>query len=171
MLSNVRRLLLSLLLLVVTVAAQSAKDRDLVVKLISDLLPLKLAVASDEPLKDDVYTSAELQSVQTYSQSQAMMPFGNDLIRFRFKLHHSRPNPVSGGVVLRPFFGPDQSYKLAYVLSGKDLTEANLSPLIEALLGILRAPPNAATPALCSGTLMSFAPLPRKPETRCRLWV
>jgi hypothetical protein len=138
-LSGMWRLFACPLLLAATLAADSTDDKEIVAGLVADLLPLKLAVGWDEPLKDEVYTSAELQSVETYSQSQAMKSFGTDLFRFRFTRHPPRPNPVSGGFALRPFLGPDQAYKLAHVLTGKDLTEANLSPLVEALVGILES--------------------------------
>src|SRR5690349_15121219 len=137
MLSIMRRLLLSSLLCVATVAGQPTTNDQIVAKLVSDLLPLKLAVASDDPLKDDLYTPTELQSAETYSQSQAMKTFGNDLIKFRLKRYPPHRSPaMAGGIAIKPFIGPDQAFKLAYVLTGKDLTEANLSPLVEALMGI-----------------------------------
>lgn len=80
MLYSMRRLVLESVLLTATFAAapitaQTLSETDVVSRLTSDLLPLKLAVASDEPLKDHVYSLAELQSLETYSQSQAMKPF------------------------------------------------------------------------------------------------
>jgi hypothetical protein len=146
MLSGMRRLFLAPFLLAAAVAAQPISHDEIVAKLTADLLPLKLAVASDDPLKDDVYTPAELQSVETYSQSQAMKAFEKDLIQFRLQRYHPRPNPLTGTVVLRPFIGPDQAYKLAYVLTGKELTETNLAPLVQALVGI------RGSAAVCSNT-------------------
>jgi hypothetical protein len=94
-------------------------------------------VASDDPLKDHIYTPTELQSVETYSQSQAMEVFGNDLIELRLKRFPPRRSAaMAGGIAFRPFIGPDQAYKIANVLTGKDLTEADLSPLLNALVGI-----------------------------------
>lgn len=119
-----------------TVTAQPISDGETVAKLVSDLLPLKLAVASEEPLKDGVYNAAELQSLETYSQSQAMKVFQKDLREFRFQRHPRRPNPLTGRVVARPLISADQGYKLAYVLTAKDLSQAKLSPLVEALIGI-----------------------------------
>jgi hypothetical protein len=156
-LSLMRRRLLSPLLLVAALAGQPKPDDQIVAKLASDLLPLKLAVASDEPLKDDVYTHTELQSVETYSQSQTMKAFEKDLREFRFQRHPRRPNPSTGIVVIRPLIGSDQGYKLAYVLTGKDLSEANLSPLVGALMGILDSA------AVCSDTR---APLQNSAEFR-----
>lgn len=140
------RLFLIPFLCAVTVTAQSVSDEDIVAKLTSDLLALKLAVASDEPLKDDAYTPAELQSIETYSQSQAMKPFETDLARIKAKQHAVRLRPHYGPILLRPLLGVDQSYKLAYVLTGKDLSEASLSPLVKALLGMVD------TAAFCSDT-------------------
>lgn len=151
-----RLVFLAPLLLAATVAAQPPSDGEIVAKLVADLLPLKLAVASDDPLKDDVYTSAELQSVETYSQSQAMKALEKDLREFRFQHHPRRPNPL-GKVVTRPLIGADQAYKLAYILTGKDLTEVNLTPLVEALMGILDSA------AECSDTR---APLQNSTEFR-----
>jgi hypothetical protein len=132
-----RRLFLIPLLCAVTVLAQSGSDEDMIAKLTSDLLALKLAVASDEPLKDDPYTPTELQSVETYSQTQAMKRFGADLANFKAKHHSVRLRPHYGPILLRPLMGADQSYKLAYVLTGKDLSETNLSRFIHALLGMV----------------------------------
>src|SRR5690242_11133697 len=106
-----RRLSLGLLLCAATLAGQRTTDDQIAAKLIADLLPLKLAVASDEPLKDDVYTPTELQSVETYSQSQAMKTFEKDLMQFRGKRYLPRPNPLTGIIVERSFIGPDQAYK------------------------------------------------------------
>ncbi|HLH30140.1 MAG TPA: hypothetical protein VKY31_02985 [Terriglobia bacterium] len=68
-----------------------------------------------------------------------MKPFESDLAKFRFKQHPALGKPVNGRILIRPFFGPDQSYKLAYVLTGKDLSEAKLSPLVEAILAIVES--------------------------------
>jgi len=141
-----RRLLLLPLLTAATITAQSMNDEEIVAKLTSDLMALKLAVASGEPLKDDAYTPTELQSVETYSQSQAMKRFETDLAKFRVKHHPVRHELGYGPVLIRPFVGPDQAYKLAYVLTGKDLSETSLSALVEALLGIVD------TAATCSET-------------------
>lgn len=125
------------LLLAPIAAAQPPTGAAIVAKLVSDLLPLKLAVCSDDPLKDDVYTRNELQSVETYSQSQAMKPFEWDLAKFRFEQHPALRKPVNGRIFIRSFIGPDQSYKLAYVLTGKDLSEANLASLVEAIVAMV----------------------------------
>jgi hypothetical protein len=134
-----RRLLLGPLLFVATVAAQPTIDDQIVAKLVSDLLPLKLAVASEEPLKDNVYTPTELQSVETYSQSQAMKRFQNDLIGYQLQQETAMRPPGPKGVSLRSFIGPDQGYKIAKVLTGKDLPEAGLKPLVEALVGMVES--------------------------------
>ena len=70
-----RRLFACPLLVAAITVAQPPTDAAIVAKLVSDLLPLKLAVASDDLLKEDAYTQDELQSVETYSQSQATKPF------------------------------------------------------------------------------------------------
>ncbi len=58
-----RLFLLVPLVLTFAYGAPPVPETDIVARLTADLLPLKLAVASDEPLKDDVYTQAELQSL------------------------------------------------------------------------------------------------------------
>lgn len=138
MLGIVRSRVLCLLLLPAIAAAQP-NDAGIAAKLASDLLALKLAVASDEPLKDDPYTPVELQSVETYSQSQAMKSFTKDLGMFRFQAYFAHSKPVMGPIAIKPFIGPDQAYKLAFVLTGKDLPEASLRPLAEGLLNMLES--------------------------------
>lgn len=133
-----RRILLWLLLPAIAPSAPPPNDAGAVPKFVSDLLPLKDAIAADEPLKYDVYTPAELQSVETYSQSQALRPFTTDLARLYFQDYlalHPRP----GRLVSLPFIGPDQAYKLGTVLTGKELTEANLKPLVEGVVGMLES--------------------------------
>src|SRR5437879_6518295 len=76
-------LLMSLLLPALIWSAAPVTRGDIVTKLTSHLVRLKLAVAADEPLKAEVYTKAELQSLATYSQNQAIRPFETDLIDFQ----------------------------------------------------------------------------------------
>jgi hypothetical protein len=136
-LSTTGRLSLGLLLCVATAAGQPTTDDQIIAKLVSDLLPLKLAVASDDPLKDDIYTPTELQPVETYSESQAMKVFGKRPDRTPTETFPPRRSAAMAGEnAFRPFIGPDQAYKLGYVLTGKDLTQANLAPLVEELVGI-----------------------------------
>ena len=82
-----RRLFLIPLLCASTVAAQSGSDEDIVAKLTSDLLALKLAVASDEPLKDDPYSCTETQSRETYALEEIARCSTNPHLRNGLKLH------------------------------------------------------------------------------------
>lgn len=140
------RLFLAPILAAAVLPAQPIRHDEIVARLTSDLLALKLAVASDEPLKDGVYTPAELQSVETYSQSQAMKAFEKDLAKFRFQNRVAHPKPVNGRIEIRSLIGPDLGYKLAYVLTGKDLSAAGLSPLVQAVISISEGA------AVCSDT-------------------
>src|SRR5207248_2820429 len=88
------------------------------------------------PLKDDVYAPAELQSLVTYSQHKVIDALHKDLVELQFKSNRVRKNPGDASLSFGPFFGPDQGYKLTSALAGKDLSEDNVTPLVEGIIGM-----------------------------------
>ncbi len=67
-----------------------------------------------------------------------MKPFATDLALFEIKVSQAALASLNGRrVVIRPFIGPDQAY--AYVLTGRDLSEGNVKPLVRALLSMLES--------------------------------
>lgn len=71
---------------------------------------------------------------------------------------------------VKPFIGPDQAYKLAYVLTGKELSEANLKPLVEALLECWRVLKHAGKPTAVFTIRLNFAAGQRKRGMPLRPW-
>ena len=132
-------LVISLVLPALSWSAAPVTRTDIIARVTSHLLRLKLAVAADEPLKDEVYTSAELQSLATYSQNQAIRPFQTDLFDFQLANYLATKPAREAEIRLRPFITSDQAYKLGVVLTGKDLTDMNLKPLIEVLVSMLQS--------------------------------
>ena len=125
-----------LLLLATSLPAQIPDAVQIVSKMTSDLLPLKSALISSEPLKDDVYTPAELQSLVTYSQHKVIQSYQKDLVEIQFRHNLALRKPDNAPVSFGSFFSPDQAYKLTSVLAGKDLSEENLMPLVEGIVGM-----------------------------------
>jgi hypothetical protein len=97
---------------------------------------MKSALTTSEPLQDHVYTDAELQSLVTYSQNKVIRSYSKDL--FEVQRTHNRmvKRPEDASIAFRSFFSRDQAYKLTWVLTGKDLTEDNVKPLAEGIVGM-----------------------------------
>jgi hypothetical protein len=119
--------------------AQPAGDVDIVVRMTADLLPLKSVLTSTEPLKDDVYRPAELQSLVTYNQHKIIQAYQKDLMELQFKYNRAERRPEDASLSFRSFFSPDQAYKVTRALAGKDLSEENLTPLVEGIVGMAKS--------------------------------
>jgi hypothetical protein len=122
----------SLLLLTATVHAQAISDAGIVARITADLLPLKSVLISGEALRDEVYLPAELQSLVTYGQNKVIQSLRKDLFQLQYQHKEREDGPAS----CASFFSPDEGYKLTTVLAGKDLTEGNLKPLVEGIVGM-----------------------------------
>jgi hypothetical protein len=107
---------------------------------------LKSTLISSEPLKDAVYTPAELQSLVTYSQHKVIQVYQKDLMEIQRSHHSAVRKPEDASLAFYSFFSPDQAYKLTSALAGKNLSEENLRPLVEEIVGM------AASAIECSDT-------------------
>jgi len=127
---------LGLLLLATSLYSQSAGDAGIVARITGDLLPMKSALTTSEPLQEGVYKDAELQSLVTYSQNKVILAYSKDL--FEVQRTHNRvvKRQEDASIGFRSFFRRDQAYKLTWVLGGKDLTEDNVKPLAEGIVGM-----------------------------------
>lgn len=125
-----------LLLIATSLHAQSAGDAGLVARITRDFLAMKSALTTSDPLHDDVYKPAELQSLVTYSQNKVILACSKDL--FEVQRAHNRvvKRPEDASLSFGMFFSPDQGYKLTWVLAGKDLSEDNVKPLAEGIVGM-----------------------------------
>jgi hypothetical protein len=97
---------------------------------------MKSALTTSEPLQDHVYTDVELRSLVTYSQNKVILAYSKDL--FEVPRTHNRlvKRPEDPSLSFRMFFSRDQAYKLTWVLAGKDLSEDNVKPLAEGIVGM-----------------------------------
>jgi hypothetical protein len=127
---------LGLFLVATSLYAQSPVDTGVVARITGDLLGMKSSLTTSEPLKDEVYKDVELQSLVTYSQNKVMLAYSKDL--FEVQRTHNRmvKRPEDASIAFRSFFSRDQAYKLTWVLAGKDLTEDNVKPLAEGIVGM-----------------------------------
>ena len=141
------------LLLLLGYSASPVSDEEMAGILTEDLVKLKLAVKSDEPLKDEEYTAQELRSLATYSQNQAMKPFQEHMQDLQLGHDIALYN---GAGRLIPFIGTDQAYKLAWVLTGKDLTAVRVKPLVAGLMKMLASAQNCREKRNCRESKVSL---------------
>jgi hypothetical protein len=125
-----------LLLFTTIVYGQPANDSAIVARMTSNLLVLKSVLISSEPLQDEVYTPAELQSLITYSQHKVVQGYQTDLGELQFRHNRTVRKLEDGPMSFGTFFSRDQAYKLTSALAGKDLSEGNLTPLVEGIVGM-----------------------------------
>jgi len=73
--------------------------------------------------------------------------------------------------MFRSFAGPNQAYKLAFVLTGKDFSAINVTPLVEALVGILESADVCSDTGAPLQSSTEFRSSAENVETPFRLWV
>jgi hypothetical protein len=151
-------------LLTAILHAQPVDNAGIVVKMTTDLLPLKSAMPSSEPLKDDVFTRAELESLVKGTQRQIIQSWQEDLskVQARYIRSFRKPgdSPWEAPSGFWAFSDQDQAYKLTSVLAGRDLSEENLRPLVEGIVGMAESAMesrNTSSPLRDSATFHSSA--------------
>jgi hypothetical protein len=122
-----------------SIHAQTHVDEGMAARLAKDLLPATTALTWPDPIKDDVYSRAELQSLATAGLHKVMEAYQADLRKLEQEHNRVVKKPEEASLGFRSFASPDQSYKLAHALSGKQLTEGALLPLSEAIVQMVIA--------------------------------
>jgi hypothetical protein len=121
--------------------AQTRSTYETISRMTADLLPLKDALTSTEPLKES-YTWDELRSLVTVSQNRVIQAFRKDLFALEGRLNREQAKRMPadrrpiGGV---SFMSPVLEYQLTWVLAGKDLSEENVRPLAEAVVAMVES--------------------------------
>lgn len=129
------RLVFGLLIVsVLSALAQNSTDADIAARLAKDLLPATVALTWPEPLRDDVYSRTELQSLATASLRSVMNAYEADLRELERRHNRVARRPEDGPLSFRSFVSPDQSYKLAHALASKEISETSLLPVCEAIV-------------------------------------
>ena len=137
--SAMRRVFCWLIASVLSALAQTSADADIAARLVKDLLPASAALTWPDPLKDDVYSRTELQSLATASLRRVMNAYEADLRELERRHNRMVRRPQEGPVSFRSFVSPDQSYKLAHALASKEITETSLRPVCEAIVQMVAA--------------------------------
>ena len=139
MLSAMRRVFCWLIASVVSALAQTSTDADIAARLVKDLLPATAALTWPDPLRDDVYSRTELQSLATASLRRVMSAYEADLRELERRHNRVVRRPEEGPLSFRSFVSPDQSYKLAHALASREITETALLPVCEAIVHMVVA--------------------------------
>jgi len=128
-----------LLLLATLIHAQMASDTGTVPRITSELLHLNSVLISSEPLKDEIYTPAELQSLVTWSQHKIMQAYQRDLLELQIKRNRAVSRPGDASLAFGSFYSADQAYRLSSPLAGKDLSERSVTLLAEGIVAMAEA--------------------------------
>ena len=134
-----KRLFCWALVSVLIAAAQTTSDQERAARMARHLLPAVSALTLPDPVRDEVYSPAEVKSLSTPSLRRVMDAYAQDLREVEFKNTHLVQNPNEATPTFRPFTSPDQAYKLVHSLVGKDVTEASLIPLCTAIVRLVRS--------------------------------
>jgi hypothetical protein len=124
---------------VLSALAQTNTDADIAAKLVKDLLPATGALTWPDPLKDDVYSRTELQSLATAGLRRVMNAYEADLRELEQRHNRVVRRPEDASLSFRSFTSPDQSYKLAHAFVSKEITETTLLPACEAIVHMVVA--------------------------------
>jgi hypothetical protein len=134
-----RRVFCCLIASVLSALAQISTDTDIAARLAKDLLPATAALTWPDPLRDDVYSRTELQSLATASLRGVMNAYEADLRELERRHNRVVRKPEEGSLSFRSFTSHDQSYKLARALVSKEITETTLLPVCEAIVHMVVA--------------------------------
>jgi hypothetical protein len=132
-----KRVLFCLLIFSIIAGAQTVDNTQIVGRLTADLLGMKDAVTASDPLKDEVSTTTELQSLITYSQGKVIRSLEMDLMKYEVQYYPVHKGPDDARVQIKSFFTGDLGYKLTTAIAEKDLSERNLTPLVQAIVGMV----------------------------------
>jgi hypothetical protein len=116
--------------------AQPPGNAEIVSRLTADLIPLKAVLISEEPLEDAVYSPDELRGLESVGQYKVMQACQRDLLPILISHTRGARRPEDASIAFGSFFSPDLAYKLTRALAGKDLTELNVRPLSEGIIGM-----------------------------------
>jgi hypothetical protein len=124
---------------VVIVRAETTPDEGIAARMAKDLLPATSALTLPDPIRDEIYFPEELKSLSTASLRKVMDAYQQDVRELEWKHNRLVRKPDEATLTLKSFTSADQAYKLAHALVGKDVTEASLIRVCDAIARLVKA--------------------------------